>query len=79
MNEGMLEDYLDRDVRVHFAPHDDFAGTSSFEEGRLYDYSEDGILLEMTDGSLAYIPISSIRMVTIKPKQGFWARLTRPS
>lgn len=33
MNEGMLEDYLDRDVRVHFAPHDDFRWYILLEEG----------------------------------------------
>ncbi|USG67716.1 hypothetical protein NDK47_10730 [Brevibacillus ruminantium] len=79
MQTGILEEYLDRDIRVHYAPSMLASGYPDFEEGRLYDYSDEGILLELPDKALAYIPRTSIRMVMIKPKLGFWAALTRSS
>ncbi|QQE76058.1 hypothetical protein KDJ56_09130 [Brevibacillus composti] len=79
MSEGLLDAYLDRDVFVYFSPAMVSAGYPSYEEGLLYDYSEEGILLQKPDKTIAYIPTASIRMVTIQPKQGFWSRLTRSS
>ncbi|GED28929.1 MULTISPECIES: hypothetical protein [Brevibacillus] len=76
MDDEMLEDYLDRAVRIHFAPGMIGAGLSPYVDGKLYDYNPSGILLEESDGSLDYIPFSSIRLVQIRPKPGLWARLT---
>lgn len=76
MEDALLEDYLDRKVRVHFAPAMIGAGLSAYEEGKLYDYSSSGLLLEKRDGSIDYVPFSSIRHVQIRPKAGLWERLT---
>lgn len=76
MDDGILEDYLDRTVRIHFAPSLNGPGLSPYVQGKLQDYSPNGILLEESNGSLAYIPFSSVRLVQIKPKPGLWERLT---
>ncbi|MED4780627.1 hypothetical protein [Brevibacillus choshinensis] len=76
MDEEILEEFLDRPVRIHFAPDMIGPGLAPHVEGKLYDYSPTGILLEEADGSLDYIPLSSIRIVQIKPKPGLWERLT---
>ncbi|WP_312115057.1 hypothetical protein [Brevibacillus reuszeri] len=76
MDDGILEEYLDRTVRVHFAPAMIGSGLSPFTEGKLYDYSPNGILLEERDGSLDYIPFTSVRLIQIRPKPGLWERLT---
>lgn len=76
MDDDLLEDYLDRVVQVHFAPHMTGPGLPAYAEGKLADYSLGGILLEKNDGSLDYIPVSSVRLVQIKPKPGWWERLT---
>ncbi|CAJ1002132.1 hypothetical protein [Brevibacillus aydinogluensis] len=79
MDDDMLEAYLDRNVRVHFAPGMLGPGLSAYEEGKLHDYGTAGLLLEAADGSLTYIPYTSVRMVQIKPRPGFWERLTGTS
>ncbi|WNC12628.1 hypothetical protein [Brevibacillus brevis] len=76
MDDGMLEEYLDRPVRVQFAPGMIGPGLAAYVEGKLYDYGPNGILLEEGDGSLNYIPLSAVRLVQIKPKPGLWERLT---
>jgi len=76
MDDGILEEFQDRAVRIHFAPGMIGAGLDPYVDGKLYDYSPGGILLEEEDGSLDYIPLSAIRLVQIRPKPGFWARLT---
>jgi len=76
MDDGILEDYLDRNVRVHFAPVMIGSGLSPYTEGKLYDYSTNGILLQESDGSLDYIPFASVRLIQIRPKPGLWERLT---
>ncbi|MCM3079842.1 MULTISPECIES: hypothetical protein [Brevibacillus] len=76
MDDALLEDYLNRKVRIHFAPDMIGAGLSPYEEGKLYDYSSNGVLLEKNDGSIDYVPFSSIRLVQIRPKAGLWERLT---
>ena len=75
-DEAILENYLDRMVRIHFAPGMVGPGFSPCVEGKFHDYHRDGILVEEKDGSLAYIPLSAIRMVQIKPRAGLWERLT---
>ncbi|MGG1661499.1 hypothetical protein [Brevibacillus sp. NRS-1366] len=79
MDDGMLEDYLNRSVRVHFAPAMTGPGLSPYAEGKLYDYSPNGILLEERDGSLDYIPFAAVRLIQIRPKPGIWERLTGSS
>lgn len=79
MDDGILEEYLDRYVRIHFAPGMIGQGLSAYAEGKLYDYSPNGILIEERDGSLDYIPFSAVRLVQIKPKPGLWERLTGSS
>ncbi|MFD2371217.1 hypothetical protein ACFSO0_14940 [Brevibacillus sp. GCM10020057] len=76
MDEDILEEYLDRPVRIHFAPGMIGAGLAPCLDGKLYDFGPSGILLEEADGSLDYIPLSAIRLVQIRPKPGLWARLT---
>lgn len=76
MDDAMLEEYLDRSVRIHFAPDMIGQGLSAHIDGKLYDYSPNGILLEERDGSLNYVPFSAVRLVQIKPKPGLWERLT---
>jgi hypothetical protein len=76
MEDDLLEEFLHRDVRVQFAPGMIGTGMPPHEEGILYDYSASGILLEQQDGSLVYIPYSSLRLVQIKPKPTLWQRLT---
>ncbi|GED70316.1 hypothetical protein BRE01_40180 [Brevibacillus reuszeri] len=76
MDDGILEEYLDRTVRVHFTPAMIGSSLSPFTEGKLYDYSPNGILLEERDGSLDYIPFTSVRLIQIRPKPGLWERLT---
>lgn len=75
-DDEMLEQYLDRLVRIHFAPGMIGPGLSPYVEGKLFDYNGDGIMVEEKDGSLAYIPFSAVRMVQIKPRAGLWERLT---
>ncbi len=76
VEDDILEECLDREVLVHYAPTMIGAGTSTCEEGKLQLYSHSGVLLEQEDGLTAYIPYSSIRMIQIKPKPSFWQRLT---
>jgi hypothetical protein len=75
-DDALLEAYLNRKVRIHFAPDMLGAGLSPYAEGKLYDFSANGVLLEKSDRSLDYIPFTSIRMVQIRPKAGLWERLT---
>lgn len=74
-DDNLLEQYLDRPVRVHFAPEMTGPGLAPFVEGKLFDYNDNAIMLEEKDGSLAYIPVSAVRMVQIKPRTGLWERL----
>lgn len=76
MEDSLLEEYLDRSVRVHFALDRIGPGLSADIDGKLYDYSENGILLEEADGTLDYIPLAAVRLVQIRPKPGLWERLT---
>jgi hypothetical protein len=75
-DDTLLEAYLNRKVRIHFTPGMIGAGLSPYEEGKLFDYSANGVLLEKRDGSLDYVPFTSIRLVQIRPKAGLWERLT---
>jgi len=76
LEDDILDEFLDRDVRVHYAPAMAGAGVPHFEEGKLQTCSRSGVLLEQDDGLIAYIPYSSIRMIQIRPKPSFWQRLT---
>jgi hypothetical protein len=76
MEDDLLEEYLHREVLIQFAPGMIGTGMPPHEEGILCDYSASGILLEQRNGSLVYIPYSSVRLVQIKPKPTFWQRLT---
>jgi hypothetical protein len=76
MEDDILDEYLGRDVLVHYAPAMVTTKTAAWEEGKLQTYSQSGVLLEQEDGMVAYIPISSIRMMQIQPKPSFWQRLT---
>lgn len=76
MDDGIMEEYLDRLVRIHFAPDMIGPGLPAYAEGKLFDYSPNGILIEEKDGSLDYIPFSAVRLVQIKPKASLWDRLT---
>jgi hypothetical protein len=76
LENDILEEYLDRDVLVHYAPLMVGAGAPAYEAGKLQSYSRSGVLLEQEDGMVAYIPYTSIRMLQIKPKPSFWQRLT---
>ncbi|HBZ80427.1 MULTISPECIES: hypothetical protein [Brevibacillus] len=76
MDDNLLEEYLDRPVRIHFSPDKVGPGLASYVDGKLYDYSVNGILIEERDGSLDYIPFSAVRLVQIKPKASLWERLT---
>lgn len=75
-DDHLLEDFLNRKVRVQFAPGMLGPDANPYTEGKLYDYSSDGILLEKPDGSLDFVPTSAIRLVEIRPRAGWWERLT---
>lgn len=75
MDDDLLEEYVNRDVLVYFIPISAAAAPIT-ENGRLHMYSASGIVLEQEGHTLAYIPMSAIRMIHIKPEPTFWERLT---
>lgn len=74
--DALLEGFLNRKVRVQFAPGMLGPESNPYTEGKLYDYSPSGILLEKPDGSLDFVPTSAIRLVEIRPRAGWWERFT---
>lgn len=76
METAILQQYLERPVIVHFAPHMFASPDDEAEEGQLLSYDTTGILLKQTNDSLLFIPIDCIRSMSIRPLPSFWQRLT---
>lgn len=76
MESDLLQQYLSRPVTVYFAPHMIASPDDEAEEGQLLSYDATGILLKQTNDSILFIPIDSIRSMSIRPHPSFWQRLT---
>ncbi|MGC5327187.1 hypothetical protein [Brevibacillus sp. SYSU BS000544] len=74
MNQGVLEEYIDRPITIHF--QDSRISPSPEMEGVLQNITAYGILLQDEEDTLLFIPYHSIRMFEIKPKPSFWQKLT---
>ncbi|WP_134684430.1 hypothetical protein [Brevibacillus migulae] len=74
MAQDLLADYLEHHVEVSLSSC--MQGQRTTEEGILQDCSSSGLILEQDDGILAFIPMSMVRAMRIKPKPTLWQRLT---
>lgn len=76
MNHDMLDDYLDQEVTVYFNTSQLADNTA---HGKLYDYSATGILLELDDQTLAFIPYTAVKMVQMAEQSTWWQRFMASS